>query len=67
VRVCKTCGAYEADHHEPDWLEIPEGCKCDWRDWYCVKSTIPPICDEYQEDSDSGMCAKCEHNEECHA
>jgi hypothetical protein len=66
-RVCKTCGVAEEDHHEPDWLELPDGCVCDWRSWdYSNKTVIPPVCGEYKGDGVEN-CETCEHDKECHA
>jgi hypothetical protein len=66
MKVCKICGEKEEEHHEPDWLEIPAGCVCDWREWdYDDKTTLPPICEEHQGDP-SKNCTRCEHDKECH-
>lgn len=66
-RVCKTCGEPEETHHEPNWLELPDGCVCDWREWdYDRKTKLPPVCGEYKGDG-SCNCETCEHDKECHA
>lgn len=66
-RICKICGEPEDEHHEPDWLEIPSGCVCDFRTWdYYDKTTLPLACDKYEGDGKQN-CAKCEHDAECHA
>ena len=65
-RVCKTCGEPEETHHEPDWLELPDGCVCEWREWdYHAKTILPPVCGEYKGDGTCN-CATCEHDKECH-
>ena len=66
TRVCKICGAFEFDHHEPDYLEIPAGCVCDWKTWdYYDKSSLPPACEKYEGDGEQN-CEKCEHDKACH-
>jgi hypothetical protein len=66
MKVCKICGEKEDEHHSPDWLEIPEGCVCDWREWnYEKMTTLPPVCDEHQGDPNTN-CTRCEHDKECH-
>ena len=65
-RVCKICGDFEEDHHDPDWLEIPAGCVCDWRTWDCDNKTKLPIaCAEYKGDGKEN-CQTCEHDQACH-
>jgi hypothetical protein len=65
-RVCKICGQSEEEHHDPDWLEIPAGCVCDWGTWdYSGKTTLPPACKEYKGDGQKN-CETCEHDKECH-
>lgn len=65
-RVCKICGDFEDEHHEPDYLEIPAGCVCDWRTWdYDNKTALPPACSEYKGDGKEN-CQTCEHDKECH-
>lgn len=65
-RVCKICGDFEDEHHEPDYLEIPAGCVCDWRTWdYYNKTALPPACSEYKGDGKEN-CQTCEHDEACH-
>lgn len=68
MRICKICGEIEEEHHDPDWLEIPEGCVCDWREWdYDNKTTLPPVCGEYKSNGfANGNCRVCEHDKECH-
>lgn len=66
-RICKICGEPEDEHHEPDLLEIPAGCVCDWRTWdYDNRTKLPPACDKYEGDGKCN-CQKCEHDAECHA
>jgi hypothetical protein len=63
-RICKVCG--EENHHEPEWLTIPDGCVCDWREWDWGKlDAIPPACAEYVGDG-SDNCQRCEHDPDCH-
>jgi hypothetical protein len=43
----------------------PDGCVCaesEWRDPF----NLPPVCANYQEERSSGVCANCEHDEQCH-
>lgn len=64
LRVCKICGD---EHHEPDYLEIPLGCVCDWKTWdYDGMTSLPPACDRYEGDGKQN-CSKCEHDKACHA
>lgn len=66
MRICKICGDSEDRHHEADWLEIPNGCVCDWRTWdYDGKTKLPSICNEYKGDKKEN-CQTCEHDYECH-
>ncbi len=66
MKVCKICGVQEDEHHEPDWLEIPDGCVCDWREWnYEDKTTLTPVCEEHQGDPKRN-CKRCEHDKACH-
>jgi hypothetical protein len=63
-RVCKVCG--ETDHHEPEWLEIPDGCVCDWREWnWAQLDALPPACAKYVGNGRTN-CQRCEHDAECH-
>lgn len=65
-RVCKVCGEFEEDHHIPDWLEIPDGCVCNWREWdFENMKSLPPICEEYKGNGTLN-CERCEHDKECH-
>ena len=65
-KICKICGEAEETHHEPRWLEIPDGCVCDWRLWDDDSMTsIPPVCGEY-EGYGKRPCMTCEHDKECH-
>lgn len=51
-----------------------EACRCDPRTW-AYPDNVPAICDEYvgrgclrgDGNHEDGMCATCDHNEECHA
>jgi hypothetical protein len=66
-RVCKICGEFEDKHHEPDYLEIPAGCVCDWNTWDTDgKTRLPPACSQYKGDGRQN-CETCEHDKECHA
>jgi len=66
MRYCKVCGRTDNDHHEPDWIEIPAGCVCDWREWdYHKMSKLPLVCSEYEGDGTTN-CQTCEHDKECH-
>ena len=66
-RICKICGEPEDKHHKPDWLEIPDGCVCDWRTWeYEGETALLPICKDYQGDGKQ-RCLACAHDRECHA
>jgi hypothetical protein len=66
MKICKICGETEQKHHEIDWLEIPVGCVCDWREWnYHAMTSLPPVCTEYKGDGRSN-CEICEHDQECH-
>jgi hypothetical protein len=65
-RICKICGLPDSEHHDPEYIEIPEGCICDIYTWnYEVMNKIPPACSKYV---GNGMenCHKCEHDKECH-
>jgi hypothetical protein len=62
-RVCKFCGVFEEDHHEPYWLEIPDGCVCDWREWDAYDA-IPPVCSNFT--ALGSRCVNCEHDKACH-
>jgi hypothetical protein len=65
-RVCKVCGETEENHHEPEWLEIPDGCVCEWREWDWDRfDALPSPCAEYKSDG-YGLCRVCEHQPECH-
>ena len=65
-RVCKICGELEENHHEPDWLGLPDGCVCDWRQWdYNDMESLPPVCGEYKGDG-ACNCETCEHDKACH-
>lgn len=67
MRFCKICGDKEEDHHEPDWLEIPKGCVCNWREWdYYKMISVPSVCGKYVGDGNTN-CETCEHDLECHA
>ena len=66
TRICKICGESEDDHHEPDWLWIPNGCVCDFRTWdYYERSQLPDPCSEYKGDGVEN-CQTCEHDKACH-
>lgn len=65
MRICKICGEKEDEHHAPDWLEIPDGCVCDWGTWDFDMAILPPVCNEYQGDGKEN-CRTCEHNKDCH-
>ena len=65
-RICKICGVSEEEHHDPDWLEIPDACVCDWRGWdYDSMTSLPPICGKYEGDGKHN-CTVCEHDLACH-
>lgn len=65
-KVCKLCGEFEENHHEPAWLEIPDGCCCDWAEWDIVKLTeLPPVCESFV-DVGGLCCDRCEHDKACH-
>jgi hypothetical protein len=43
---------------------MPSGCECDPDDW---RGSQPgPICNEFVENDDDGLCETCAHLEECH-
>lgn len=63
-RICKICGQAEDEHHEPEWLEPPDGCVCDPLTWDV--SPLPPICEKYKGDGEQN-CERCEHEKGCHA
>lgn len=42
---------------------IPVACKCDIDDWRDGK--VKGICFDFEE-SENGLCKRCEHEEECH-
>jgi hypothetical protein len=66
MKICKICGEREEDHHEPDWIEVPDGCVCHPKTWnYETMKQIPPACDNYMGDGNR-HCAVCEHDKECH-
>jgi len=65
-RICKICAIPEDQHHEPDWIEVPDGCVCDLRTWDIDDiAKLPPACAEYKGDGKQN-CATCEHDKECH-
>ena len=67
MKICKVCGETQEEHHIPDWLEIPDGCVCNWREWgYDGMSSLPPVCDHY-EGNGTQNCSRCEHDKACHA
>lgn len=63
MKRCRICGLTEAEHHDPDWIEQPEGCVCHLATWNC--DVIPPVCDNLREDL-TFYCPDCEHSVECH-
>jgi hypothetical protein len=66
MKICKVCGETQEEHHIPDWLEIPAGCVCNWREWDFERlSSLPPVCDHY-EGNGTQNCSRCEHDKECH-
>lgn len=66
MKICKVCGETQEEHHLPDWLEIPDGCVCNWREWdYERMSQLPPVCDRY-EGNGKQNCSRCEHDKACH-
>ena len=66
LKVCKICGEFEEAHHEPDYLEIPAGCVCDWRTWDYEKMTaLRPVCAEYKGNGKHD-CHVCFHDQACH-
>lgn len=66
MRICKICGENEKDHHEPDWLEVPEECVCDWRTWnYDNVTKLSLVCTKYKGDGKEN-CQECEHDKDCH-
>jgi hypothetical protein len=52
---------------ELGWFNArPAGCVCDPREWGGMPG---PVCSNFTPDPDpghSGLCARCEHLEECH-
>jgi hypothetical protein len=62
-RVCRFCGEPEDEHHEPEWIEVPDGCVCNPLTW--DKDVIPPSCAEYVGNGRTN-CERCEHDKECH-
>ena len=62
-RVCRVCGVPEDEHHEPEWIEVPDDCVCDPLTW--DKNVIPPPCNEYKGNGITN-CETCEHDSECH-
>ena len=65
MRCCKLCGVWESEHHEPDWIEVPDGCVCDPLEWNINLKAVPPVCAEYVGDGRTN-CLRCEHDRECH-
>lgn len=50
----------------PKSMMKPRGCKC-WNDGsWSTLTPMPKICDGFVKGEDEGICAVCEHNEECH-
>jgi hypothetical protein len=67
MKLCKICGEKFGEHHDHDWIEIPEGCVCDWREWnYEDRNALPPVCTEYNDRGFGGTCGNCEHDKACH-
>ena len=60
-KVCKHCGGTKEAHHDYE-PSMPEGCECNPGEW---GDTVNDICAEYQGNGIT-VCAKCEHDEECH-
>lgn len=61
-RFCSRCRQWEGVECEHKWVEFPDECVCDPRDW---DGPITPVCDKFV-----GLpgcpCLKCEHEEACH-
>lgn len=65
-RICKICGEPESVHHSPDFIEMPDGCVCDFRSWdYVNLKKIPAVCSKYIGNGKEN-CKVCEHDKGCH-
>ena len=59
------CDLEESEHHAFVAVKMPDGCKCEPREW-CVKP-IPPVCADFIDDKAApDLCDKCEHMSGCH-
>jgi len=61
--ICRHCGKGREDHHDFDPYLVPEGCKCDPRDWRDCK--VEPVCEAHMGPCDE-LCERCMHPFECH-
>lgn len=67
MKVCKLCGGTEEEHCIFDPIEFPDDCVCDVMTWLIAElKEIPPICDHYISEPDTGECDNCYHQKECH-
>jgi hypothetical protein len=72
---CVYCDAWKCEHHEFQAVKRPAHCVCDRMEWG-DPTNLPPVCSKYMPSkepgadayapSDSGRCAACEHDKECH-
>lgn len=67
MKRCTICGKTEEDHHQPEWVEFPDRCRCDPMTWLCAgkRTVVLPVCDSY-DGNGTEYCQTCCHDKECH-
>ena len=63
MKVCKFCLVPDHVHCVPEWIDVPEGCKC-YQDGL-LAATLP-ICSAHKGQR-SFDCDECGHGKKCHA
>lgn len=63
--ICRECGKTKEEHCVFVPITIPDGCKCNPKEWG-DPSNIPSVCKGPFFGDEDDLCTTCQHMEECH-